>query len=70
MLLILEIVYHLSEFNSSLTFDFYCLNLATVDSNSCNMGKRDLPDMYAQSPRAVMCMPEARGPRYVGIHIR
>ena len=31
--------------------------------NSCNMGTRDLPDMYAQSPRAA-------GPRAEGIHIR
>ena len=31
--------------------------------NSCNMGKRDLPDMYARSPRAT-------GPRAEGIHIR
>ena len=30
----------------------------TITSNSCNMGTRDLPDMYAQSPRAE------------GIHIR
>jgi len=32
-------------------------------SNSCNMGTRDLPDMYAQSLRAA-------GPRAEGIHIR
>ena len=31
--------------------------------DSCNMGTRDLPDMYAQSPRAA-------GPRAEGIHIR
>ena len=31
--------------------------------NSCNMGTRDLPDMYARSPRAA-------GPRAEGIHIR
>jgi len=31
--------------------------------NSCNMGTRDLPDMYAQSPRAA-------GPRAEGIRIR
>ena len=31
--------------------------------NTCNMAIRDLPDMYAQSPRAV-------GPRASGIHIR
>ena len=31
--------------------------------NSCNMGTRDLPDMYAQSPRAA-------GLRAEGIHIR
>ena len=31
--------------------------------NSCNMGMRGLPDMYAQSPRAA-------GPRAEGIHIR
>ena len=31
--------------------------------NSCNMGARDLPDMYARSPRAA-------GPRDEGIHIR
>ena len=30
---------------------------------SCNMGRRDLPDMYARSPRAC-------GPRASGIHIR
>ena len=32
-------------------------------SNSCNMGARDLPDMYARSLRAT-------GPRAEGIHIR
>ena len=37
--------------------ELYCL------CNSCNMGVRDLPDMYAQSPRAA-------GPRTEGIHIR
>ena len=31
--------------------------------DSCNMGTSDLPDMYAQSPRAA-------GPRAEGIHIR
>ena len=31
--------------------------------NSCNMAMRDLPDMYALSPRAC-------GPRALGIHIR
>ena len=31
--------------------------------NSCNIGTSDLPDMYAQSPRAA-------GPRAKGIHIR
>ena len=31
--------------------------------DSCNMGTSDLPDMYAQSPRAA-------GPRAKGIHIR
>ena len=31
--------------------------------NSCNMGMRDLPDMYTRSPRAA-------GPRAEGIHIR
>ena len=31
--------------------------------NSCNMGMSDLPDMYAQSPRAA-------GPRAEGIYIR
>ena len=31
--------------------------------NGCNMGARDLPDMYARSPRAA-------GPRDEGIHIR
>ena len=31
--------------------------------NSCNMGARDLPDMYTRSPRAA-------GPRDEGIHIR
>ena len=30
--------------------------------DSCNMGMSDLPDMYAQSPRAA-------GPRAEGIHI-
>ena len=30
---------------------------------TCNMGARDLPDMYALSPRAC-------GPRALGIHIR
>ena len=30
---------------------------------SCNIGTRDLPDMYALSPRAY-------GPRALGIHIR
>ena len=30
---------------------------------SCNMGMRDLPDMYARSPRAA-------GPRAEAIHIR
>ena len=30
---------------------------------TCNMGARDLPDMYARSPRAT-------GPRAEGIHIR
>ena len=31
--------------------------------NSCNIGTCDMPDMYAQSPRAA-------GPRAEGIHIR
>ena len=31
--------------------------------DSCNMGTSDLPDMYAQSPRAA-------GPRAEGIHTR
>ena len=31
--------------------------------NSCNMAMRDLPDMYARSPRAC-------GPLALGIHIR
>ena len=30
---------------------------------TCNMGARDLPDMYALSPQAC-------GPRALGIHIR
>ena len=30
------------------------------------MGTRDLPDMYALSPRAA-CMPEARGPQARGL---
>ena len=30
---------------------------------SCNIGTRDLPDMYALSPRAC-------GPRALGIHIK
>ena len=34
-----------------------------MTSNSCNIGKSDLPDMYAQSPRAA-------GLRAEGIHIR
>ena len=34
-----------------------------VPFDSCNMGTSDLPDMYAQSPRAA-------GPRAEGIHIR
>ena len=34
------------------------ITCAHVTSNSCNMGARDLPDMYA------------RGPRAEGIHIR
>ena len=38
--------------------------LAALDtSNSCNIGTSDLPDMYAQSPRAT-------DPRAEGIHIR
>ena len=31
--------------------------------NSCNIGKSDLPDMYAQSPKAA-------GPRSDGMYIR
>ena len=34
-----------------------------VIHNTCNMGARDLPDMYALSPQAC-------GPRASGIHIR
>ena len=34
-----------------------------VIHNTCNMGARDMPDMYAFSPRAC-------GPRASGIHIR
>ena len=30
----------------------YALTSILVTSNSCNMGTRDLPDMYARSPRA------------------
>ena len=32
-------------------------------SNGCNMGARDLSDMYARSPRAA-------GPREEGMHVR
>ena len=42
--------------------EYWCLGILLVAivaiCNSCNMGTRDLPDMYAQSPRAE------------GIHIR
>ena len=42
------------------SFDLRCED---VTCNSCNMGVRDLADMYARSPRAA-------GPRAEGIHIR
>ena len=41
---------------------WYCFHAVHV-AISCNMGGRDLPDMYAQNPRAA-------GPRAEGIHIR
>ena len=44
------------------TFDVW-LHHSIYKCNGCNMGTRDLPDMYAQSPRAT-------GPRAEGIHIR
>ena len=31
---------------------------------------RDLPDMYARSPRATFTCGTGRGPRALGIHIR
>ena len=37
--------------------------LEKIFKNGCNMGMRDLPDMYAQSPGAAC-------PRDEGIHIR
>ena len=40
-----------------------CSNVHGKICNSCNMGMRDLPDMYARSPRAAGLRPE-------GIHIR
>ena len=45
----------------------------SITFDSCNMGTRDLPDMYALSPALVIClicMPKARGLRAEGIHIR
>ena len=39
------------------------LRVPEVIHNTCNMGARDLPDMYALSPQAC-------GPRASGIHIR
>jgi len=47
------------EYNMGLKLKFKFVYLIC----SCNMGMRDLPDMYAQSPRAI-------GPRDEGIHIR
>ena len=48
-----------------------------VCNSCCNMGTRDLPDMYAQSPRAagqraegIHISPRAAGQRAEGIHIR
>ena len=40
-----------------------CVYVCMYVCNSCNIGMSDLPDMYAQSPRAA-------GPRAEGIHIR
>ena len=41
---------------------FFFHKIAKVLCNSCNIGMRDLPDMYARNPRAV-------GLRVEGIHI-
>ena len=47
---------HCNKLNRGAYIETLILNGFTC--NSCNMGTRDLPDMYAQSPRAE------------GIHIR
>ena len=39
------------------------LRVPEVIHNACNMGARDMPDMYALTPRAC-------GPRASGMHIR
>ena len=55
-------------YNAVVMFRASCKSLTTnihsyLIRNSCNIGTSDLPDMYAQSPRAA-------GPRAEGIHIR
>ena len=46
----------LTTVSKSLTFSYqlFCrmVEYAECTSNSCNMGARDLPDMYAQGPQA------------------
>ena len=51
------------EYNYTYSYKYIGLLCSQGIFDSCNMGTGDLPDMYAQGPRAA-------GPRTEGIHIR
>ena len=50
-------------FPSPVTYIYIYIYIISYICKSCNMAMRDLPDMYAKSPRAA-------GPRAEGIRIR